>query len=98
MGSTFRASCALAVCEQFERSHSDGRSSVLLDAGTALLARVAADWGCEDVVLRNFLVQIDALYQKQPYHNAKHGTLVSSTCFHSFPNYEPPFEFWEPCN
>lgn len=64
------------MCGQFDRSHCDGRTSVLLEAGTALLARVASDWGCDDTVLRNFLVQIDGLYERQPYHNAKHGTLV----------------------
>ncbi|XP_026189760.1 uncharacterized protein LOC34623673, partial [Cyclospora cayetanensis] len=62
---------------EFERAHANGRSSVLLDAGTALLGRVASDWGCDELVLRNFLVQIDSLYQNQPYHNAKHGTLVA---------------------
>lgn len=64
---------------EFERSHGEENSSVLLDAGAVLLACVAADWGCDEVVLRNFLVQIDKLYQKQPYHNAKHGTLVAHT-------------------
>ncbi|KAL8433690.1 hypothetical protein ACSSS7_003720 [Eimeria intestinalis] len=61
---------------EFDRTYGDGTASILLDAGTALLSRVASDWGCDEVVLRNFLVQIDKLYQKQPYHNAKHGTLV----------------------
>lgn len=51
---------------------------VSLKAGTARLSRVASDWGCDDGVLRNFLAQIDRLYQRQPYHNSKHGTLASS--------------------
>ncbi|KAL8453503.1 hypothetical protein Emag_001876 [Eimeria magna] len=64
---------------EFERTYGDGTTSILLDAGTALLSRVASDWGCEEGVLRNFLVKIDELYQEQPYHNAKHGTLVAHT-------------------
>ncbi|KAL8447358.1 hypothetical protein Emed_004462 [Eimeria media] len=64
---------------EFERTYGDGKTSILLDAGTALLSRVASDWGCDEVVLRSFLVKIDELYQKQPYHNAKHGTLVAHT-------------------
>lgn len=72
------------VCDQFERAHGEEHSSVLLDAGAVLLAYVAADWGCDEVVLRNFLIQIDRLYQKQPYHNAKHGTLVSPYLFRIF--------------
>ncbi|KAL8426595.1 hypothetical protein Efla_005172 [Eimeria flavescens] len=61
---------------EFERAHGEG---ILLNAGTALLSRVASDWGCDNGMLRNFLVHIDALYQRQPYHNSKHGTLVAHT-------------------
>ncbi|OEH79698.1 hypothetical protein cyc_07785 [Cyclospora cayetanensis] len=64
---------------ELERLHGDGRSSVLLATNTPLLSSLASEWGCDESVLRGFLLHIDGLYQKQPYHNFKHGALVAHT-------------------
>lgn len=55
----------------------DANSSAFFECGYSLLWRYAADWGCEDKVLRTFLIEIEGLYNDLPYHNSIHGATVA---------------------
>lgn len=70
----------LSVCytSQFNRKvkEKDANSSAFFECGYSLLWHYAADWGCEDCVLRTFLIEIESLYNDLPYHNSIHGAMV----------------------
>ncbi|KAL8447359.1 hypothetical protein Emed_004463 [Eimeria media] len=51
--------------------------SAFFECGYALLRRHTDDWGCDDCVLRVFLVEIEGLYNDNPYHNSTHGAMVA---------------------
>ncbi|CDJ40036.1 3',5'--cyclic-nucleotide phosphodiesterase, putative [Eimeria tenella] len=54
----------------------DQNSSAFFECGYSLLWHYAADWGCEDSVLRTFLIEIESLYNDLPYHNSIHGAMA----------------------
>ncbi|KAL8433691.1 hypothetical protein ACSSS7_003721 [Eimeria intestinalis] len=49
--------------------------SAFFECGYALLRRHTEDWGCDDCALRLFLIEIEGLYNDNPYHNSTHGAM-----------------------
>lgn len=63
---------------QFHRKvkDQDANNSAFFECGYAMLRRYSPDWGCNDLVLRSFLIEIEGLYNALPYHNSIHGAMV----------------------
>ncbi|XP_026189905.1 uncharacterized protein LOC34622994 [Cyclospora cayetanensis] len=54
----------------------DAENSAFFECGYTLLSRYSADWGCDDRTLSYFLMDIEGLYNKLPYHNSIHGAMA----------------------